>query len=111
MVDIPKGGGRAPPTLTRLGCSFHQDGMYAIAILCVLCEVYCNVKCEYTWCFGATLHKYITLYFVHKYMYLIVLLTLLTIYLFASDFYLAVCPAACILSRVCNLACSLVIYF
>jgi hypothetical protein len=29
MVDIVKGGERAPPNLTRLGCFFHHVGMYA----------------------------------------------------------------------------------
>ncbi len=29
MVDRVKGGGRARPTLTRLGCIYHHDGMYA----------------------------------------------------------------------------------
>ncbi len=29
MVNIVKGGGRAPPTLTSLGKFFHHDGLYA----------------------------------------------------------------------------------
>jgi hypothetical protein len=41
MVDIVKGGGRAPPTLTSLGKFFHYDGMYLQKRrlpLCVLCD-------------------------------------------------------------------------
>ena len=38
MVDILKGGGRAPPTLSRVGWFFHYDGMYAIKWTLPLCE-------------------------------------------------------------------------
>ena len=40
MVDRVKGGGRAPPNLTRLGWFYHHDGMYARKWplpLCLLC--------------------------------------------------------------------------
>jgi hypothetical protein len=37
MVDIVKGGRRAPPTLTRLGEVFHYDGMYARKLQLPLC--------------------------------------------------------------------------
>jgi hypothetical protein len=43
MVDIMKVGGRAPPTITRLGQFLHHDGMYARKWplpLCVYNEVH-----------------------------------------------------------------------
>ncbi len=40
MVDRSKGGGHAPPTLTRLGWFYHHDGMYARKWPLPLCAPY-----------------------------------------------------------------------
>ncbi len=37
LVDIVKGGGRAPPTLTNLGCFYSHEGMYAMKWPLPLC--------------------------------------------------------------------------
>ncbi len=44
MVNVTKGGGRAPPTLTRPGLFYPHDCMYArkqTLLLCVLCGPHC----------------------------------------------------------------------
>ena len=39
MVNVIKGGGRAPPTLTSLGYFYHHDGMYARKQRLLLCTL------------------------------------------------------------------------
>jgi hypothetical protein len=53
MVDSVKGSGCVPPILKRLGWKYHQDGMYAIVIICILSSVYSTtssnkeLSCQY----------------------------------------------------------------
>jgi hypothetical protein len=49
MVNVMKGGGRAPPTLTSRGQVYPHDAMYArkrSLLLCVLCGMNCTQRCR-----------------------------------------------------------------